>query len=88
MCRPEDTKECKVVIVKRGNMDCCESDIHAIHGHSAMMRQPEAQCCCGPTVQRRFVSSTEKIEHLEKYKSELEKELEGVTEAIEKFKAD
>ena len=85
MCKPEDARECKVVIVKRGDIDCCDSDL--LHSHRAVSRH-DASCCCGPSIQRHFVSSTEKIESLEKYRTDLEKELEGVTEAIEKSKSD
>lgn len=88
MCQPEGSKECKVVIVKHGAGDCDMSDIQKLHAHHQAMMKHHGSCCCGPEIQRHFISSTEKIEGLEKYKSDLEKELAGVKEAIDKHRED
>lgn len=42
-------------------------------------------CCCGP-FSRRFMSNDEKLEMLEDYKDQLEKELTGVKESIQERK--
>ena len=47
---------------------------------------PGAFCCPPKFFLRRFVSSREKREHLEEYKSHLEKELDGVKERIQELK--
>jgi hypothetical protein len=41
--------------------------------------------CCGPMVFRHFHSKKEKLEMLEKYKEQLEGELEGLKEEIERL---
>ncbi len=43
--------------------------------------------CCGPMIHRRFHSKKERLEMLEKYKEQLEGELEGLKEEIEKLSA-
>jgi hypothetical protein len=47
---------------------------------------PGAFCCPPKFFLRRFVSCREKHEHLEEYKSHLEKELDGVKERIQELK--
>jgi hypothetical protein len=42
-------------------------------------------CCCGPTIHRHFLSKEERIERLKHYKTELEKEIIGIKEAIEQL---
>ena len=41
--------------------------------------------CCGPMFSRRFHSKNERLEMLERYKKELEGELEGLKEEIERL---
>ena len=41
-------------------------------------------CCCGP--RRRFLTKKEKLERLETYREQLEKELVGVEERIKEVK--
>lgn len=56
---------------------------HGMHGHHG-----KGECCCEEKpfgFHRHFVSSKEKLEMLEKYKEELENELEGVKEHIAKL---
>jgi hypothetical protein len=58
---------------------CCEPKPGKISGTSA--------CCCEPHgAFRRFVSSKEEAERLEKYKEQLEKEITGVEERINELK--
>jgi hypothetical protein len=59
---------------------CCEPE-------DAKTSSPTCCCCCEtsrPT--RRFVSSKEEAERLERYKEELEREIAGVNERIDDLK--
>lgn len=73
--------------------ECCHSHgnhmHHGHHPHKMMHRMHGVhgkEQCCGPFgFRRHFISSKEKLEMLEKYKEELENELEGVKEHIAKL---
>jgi len=52
-------------------------------GHSPFMGRGRSH---GPGMRRHFISKTEKIEHLEKYKDQLQKELAGLEEYIAEMK--
>jgi hypothetical protein len=39
-------------------------------------------CCCGLNFNRQFLKKEEKIEKLRQYKKSLEKEIQGIEEAI------
>jgi len=60
---------------------CCEPPRHHRHGHAF----GGGECCCGQVVNRRFLSKKERLERLEKYKEELESELAGLKEEIERL---
>ena len=59
---------------------CCEQP-----GHHQHLFGPGGKECCGPMVFRRFHSKKERLEMLEKYKEQLEGELEGLKEEIERL---
>jgi len=62
---------------------CCDpKEGRGVHG----VMGPGAFCCPPKFFLRRFVSSREKREHLEEYKSHLENELNGVKERIQELK--
>ncbi len=75
---------CKVVIVKHDGDDC-DCPVEGID-MKHLMHHLHQSGCCSPHIQRQFVSTGEKIEHLEEYRDSLEKELAGVKEAIENQK--
>jgi len=57
----------------------CGPHAGARHGHHG------CNCCCGS--ERRFITLAEQLEHLEKYKEQVELELKGVQEHIDMLKA-
>ncbi|MCX7021497.1 MAG: hypothetical protein NTW26_04320 [bacterium] len=59
---------------------CCETPRH--HHQNAFGGGKE---CCGPMISRRFHSKKERLEMLLRYKEELEGELEGLKEEIERL---
>jgi hypothetical protein len=59
-------------------MDACQCRVVAA--------RHDESCCCGPGLQRRYVSTKEKLEQLEAYKTEISKELAGIEEAIKKLR--
>ena len=60
-------------------MMCCETTHHG----APAMHHASLSCCCFP---RHFVSKEEHREHLEKYREQLKKELNGVEQALDKMK--
>lgn len=64
-------------------MTCCQPE--STHPGSGCCQDIVA-CCSHHGIVRRFVSKDEKLEHLEHYKAQLEKEIAGVTEHIDDLK--
>ncbi|HUT97567.1 MAG TPA: hypothetical protein VM054_00655 [bacterium] len=54
-------------------------------GHHRHQNAFGGKDCCGPAFFRRFHSKNERLEMLERYKKELEGELEGLKEEIERL---
>ncbi|GEM_PF-1135340 len=61
---------------------CCQPE-HGVHYHHCHHGVSRTECCCQEPSFRRFVSKKEHIERLEKYKKELQKELEAVNEHLD-----
>lgn len=62
----------------------CKTQHH--HFRTNLHNCHDSHCCCGQDVSfRRFRTSEEITEHLETYREQLSKELEGVTEHIQKL---
>ncbi len=74
--------------------DCCDSERgrkktgHHRKGHHKRGHGKKGECGCGCSCHgwRNFRTKEEKIDELEDYKSELEKELKAVEERIEELK--
>jgi hypothetical protein len=58
---------------------CCG---HSHHGGPYRMGSHHSWCCCFP---RRFISSGEEKERLERYREQLKKELAGVEERLKEM---
>ncbi len=60
-------------------------------GHRGSSGHHGSDCGCGEHsghgIRRRFISKAEKVEHLEKYKDQLQKELAGLEEHIAELKS-
>ncbi|HEX9744412.1 MAG TPA: hypothetical protein VGB30_03200 [bacterium] len=64
--------------------ECCVVVASPEHLHQKL------QACCGDSghghISRQFIGNEERIEHLENYRDQIQKELKGVEEAIGKAK--
>jgi hypothetical protein len=67
-----------------GKSSCCETGGMGGHGKHGAHGGHGQECCCHSG--RHFITRAEQLAHLEKYKEQVELELQGIQEHIDMLK--